>query len=187
VPPSPLQDRIGDEIQRCFRQSDLLAVATRFDAEMHGCHGINLDSHALWAEVSGTLNLSHDETNTHKIARCRIRVSPNWNSESPIVRCCEAWVHRDWDWHAGAGGLLCYIIDEQWADSVGKVLADEGADAAARYAVGLCLRNVRWLLYRHYVASITRMTVWPKQWKAWSHGDVGLREYHQERGRQRNE
>jgi len=144
---------------------------------MSGCHGINLDQGAEWAKVSGMLNLSHDEIKTHKMAHCKIHVFPDWKSQQPIVWCLEPWIRHDWNWHAGAGGLLCYVLGEQWTDFVGGVLKCEGAEAATRYATDLCLRNVRWLLYRHYIGHVTKMKIWPKDWPAWPHGDAGRREY----------
>lgn len=175
--PSRLPSPIGDEIERCFRQSDLLSLATRLDAELSGCHGIELDRAANWAVASGTLNLSHDEITTRKTARCEIQLVPDWKSQLPVVRCREVWVRNDWNWHAGNGGVLCYVLDEQWRDFVGEVLDRDGAMAASLFAACLCLRNVRWLLYRHYIASITKLVEWPKDWPAWPHGDIGHKDY----------
>jgi hypothetical protein len=171
------QDHIGNEIERCFRQSDLLSFATLLDAELEGCHGIDLDSSAWWAVVSGVLNLSHDEFPTQKSARCSFWISPAWKTNPPVVHCHESWMRDDWNWHAGPGGKLCYILGDQWRDLVGNVAVQEGNVAAARYASSLCLRNVRWLTYRHYIGNITRITLWPRGWPAWPHGDAAHREY----------
>jgi len=108
---------------------------------------------------------------------CKFALSPGWKTKPPVVHCRELWVRSDWDWHAGEEGLLCYILDEQWKDLVGTVIVQEGNVAAARYAASLCLRNVRWLLYRHYIGNITKMIMWPRDWPAWPHGESARREY----------
>jgi len=171
------QNHSGYEIERCFRQSDLLSLATRLDAELAGCHGVDLDPGANWAVVSGELNLSHDAVSTPRTARCRFHLRPDWRRQLPLVQCCEPWVRNDWNWHAGEGGLLCYILDEQWRDVVGEVLNQEGIAAASGFAACVCLRNVRWLLYRHYIGRITKMAGWPTTWPAWPHGEAGRRDY----------
>ena len=177
APLSPHPAPIGDEIARCFRQSDLLSIATRLDAEVVGNHGIHLDRDARWAVVTGMLNLSHDDVKTAKRAHCKITFGPEWRLQLPVVHCREPWIRHDWDWHAGKGGLLCYILDEQWKDCVGLVFEQEGNAAAALYAASLCVRNVRWLLYRHHIAHVTGIKKWPMEWPAWPHGDTGRREY----------
>lgn len=73
--------------------------------------------------------------------------------------------------------MLCYILDDQWKDHVGQVVTDAGIAVAARYAATLCLRNVRWLLYRHYISSITKTASWPNGWPAWPHGEPARMEY----------
>ncbi len=70
----------------------------------------------MWAAVSGVLNLSHDEIRTNKKAQCKFELSPEWKTKPPVVHCRESWVRADWDWHAGVGGVLCYILDEQWKE-----------------------------------------------------------------------
>src|SRR5208282_1723003 len=161
----------------CFRQSDLLSLATLLDAELEGCHGIHIDRGATWACVSGFLNLSHDEIRTTKRAHCRFLLSPKWHTALPVVHCRESWMRNDWNWHAGFGGELCYILGDQWRDLVGTVAAQEGDFATALYASSLCLRNVRWLIYRHYIGNIARIIQWPKEWPAWPHGDAAHSEY----------
>lgn len=181
--PSQDPNHIGAEIERSLRQSDLLSLATRLNAELDGCHGIDLDRAANWAVVSGMLNLSHDEIKTPKIARCEFRLAPDWQSQLPVVRCRESWVRNDWNWHAGNGGTLCYILDDQWRDLVSEIANCEGIAAAGHFAACLCSRNVRWLLYRHYIASVTKMIEWPKDWPAWPHGEIARRDYLRETGR----
>lgn len=180
---SQLQDPTGDRIQACFQTSALLNLGMLLKEELVENHGTVLNKSAGTMEVTGKLSLAHDDFKTHKSARCRIKVTPDWSVQPPKVWCVESWVRHDWDWHAGDGGRLCYVIDEQWGDLVGSVFDQQGQLAAARYAVALCLRNVRWLLYRHYIASVMNIKVWPEDWKAWSHGDKGIREYLRERGR----
>jgi len=139
----------------------------------------------MWAAVSGVLNLSHDEIRTNKRAQCKFELLPEWKTKPPVVHCREPWVRADWDWHAGTGGVLCYILDEQWKDLVGTVMTQEGNVAAARYAAILCLRNVCWLLYRHYIGNITKMTMWPRDWPAWPHGEPARREYFRNKNMQK--
>ena len=85
--------------------------------------GFNLDPDARWAKVTGLLNLSHDDVTTAKHARCRFALTPEWKSTPPVVWCLEDWVRRDIDWHAGVGGIICYVLDEQWCDLVSQVQA----------------------------------------------------------------
>jgi hypothetical protein len=131
------------------------------------------------------LNLSHDDVRTFKRARCGFKFTPEWQTIPPGVQCSESWVRKDWNWHAGDRGVLCYILDEQWKDHVGQVMAEEGIVAAARYAAILCLRNVRWLLYRHYISSITNTALWPKDWPAWPHGEPARAEYLRDKNREK--
>jgi len=45
----------------------------------------------------------------------------------------------------------------------------------------LLLNDVRNLINRHYVAELDGLEKWPAEWKYWSHGDEGTREYEEER------
>lgn len=174
------QGLIGDEIERCFRRSNLLSFGVGLADHLER-PGVHLDQDARWVKVMGLLNLSHDDVTTTKQVRCRFELIPEWRSEPPAVWCLEDWVRCDVDWHAGRGGILCYVLDEQWRDVVSKVQMGGDNYAATRYAVSLCLRNVRWLLYRHYIAHVTRLRTWPGEWQAWSHGAPGRMEYRSQR------
>lgn len=174
--PSPPRNPTGDEIERCFRQSDLLSFGVGLADHLDGS-GFNLDPDARWAKVTGLLNLSHDAVTTAKQARCRFALTPEWKSAPPTVWCLDDWVRCEIDWHAGVGGIICYVLDEQWCDLVLQAQRDGGDQAATRYAISLCLRNVRWLLYRHHIAHVTRIRTWPGEWPAWPHGSAGRKEY----------
>jgi hypothetical protein len=88
------------------------------------------------------------------------------------------------DWHAGVGNTrdeLCYVLDEEWHGQIAKVSAEEGEAAALRYAGAFCLRNVRWLLYRHYIGHVTQMEDWPKDWPARPHNhEQAIKQYNYE-------
>jgi hypothetical protein len=163
----PNPDLTGS-IGRSFRFSDLLSLASVLDSEFLGCHGIGIDADATSAVVSGDINLSHDDVKTTITARCEIRVFPDWTSILPEVLCSESWVRSGADWHAG-DGYLCYVFDDEWQDLVSFVRSEEGQVPAATYAANLCLRNTRWLLYKHHIASITNMTKWPANWPGRPH------------------
>jgi hypothetical protein len=152
-------------------------LASLLDAGLESRQGIHLDGSANWAVVVGRLNLSHDQTVSTQSARCEFKVLPDWRSNPPLVWCREPWVRNDWNWHAGAGGILCYVLDREWQDSVTLVFEKEGPLAASHYASSFCLRNVRWLLYRHYIGYITKMPDWPAEWKARPHGEAGYKDY----------
>lgn len=163
--------------ERCFRFSDLLSFGDRLNGELEGCHGISVTPNATSAEVIGMLNLSHDDVRTHQRASIKAVLTPDWKEKPPSVYCREDWVRADWDWHSGRDGLLCYVIPEEWRDLVLETERCDGAIAAVQFAVSLCLRNVRWLLYRQFIAHIGGLVRWPKEWPAWPHGDAGRLAY----------
>lgn len=114
-------------------------------------------------------------------ALCQITIVPDWTRILPEVYCSEPWVRSGQDWHA-FNGDLCYVFDDEWRDLVSLVRSDEGNLAAARYAANLCLRNVRWLLYRHHIAAITKLANWPADWPGWPHSHAQAhRKYWRER------
>jgi hypothetical protein len=176
---SRVQDPIGLEIERCFRQSNLLWLATCLDDNFLGLHGIGLHKEARQAVVRGLVNLSHDEVKTVKSAKCEIKVYPEWWRQIPEVRCGDPWVRSDIDWHAW-NGWLCFMLQDEWTDCVTRVYGDGEIRDAARYAAQLCLRNVRWLLYRHYIGQVLKMQQWPKEWPARPHDEAGRLEYRRE-------
>jgi hypothetical protein len=96
-----------------------------------------------------------------------------------MIRCLERWVRPELDWHAGPDGTLCYVLDDEWRDRMHKV-SEHLRDELADYAVEYCLRNTRWLLYRHYVGFLTKILEWPSAWPAWQHGEAGRRQYRRE-------
>lgn len=164
-------------MSRTFRQSDLWAFSTAlvnysFDDAKYCWQG---DS--LWARAEGRLNLSHDNVITDRGARCQWRILPNWREVPPLAFCLKTWVKRDIDWHGGTGGWLCYVLDNEWRDEIASVEHKEGAVAAMSYAVQYATRNLRWLLYRHFMASVTGITEWPAEWNQWAHSEAGRREY----------
>jgi len=173
----------GGDIEKCFRKSNLLMLASLLASNLKSSE-MYLDPAAEWADVSGFLNLSHDEITTSKSARCLIKLSPEWSLFPPRVWCLEPWVRFEPDWHAGVGtnkDQLCYVLAQEWCDLVAKVWIDEGPAAALAYAAGFCLRNIQWLLYRHYIGHITQMSIWPTDWPSRPHNlEKALKQYRQQ-------
>jgi hypothetical protein len=134
---------------------------------------------SLWARVEGRLCLAHDDVITDRNAHCRLMISPQWRTVPPSAFCLEPWAKSHMDWHAGSGGWLCYVLDNEWRDHIAAVEQNEGNKAAMIYAVQYCIRNLRWLLYRHFMASVIGISEWPKDWPQWSHAEAGRREYEQ--------
>lgn len=177
----PNHDLTGS-IGRSFRFSDLLSLASQLNSEFLGCHGIEIDADARYAVVSGEINLSHDDVTTTITARCEILIVPAWTLVLPEVHCSESWVRSGPDWHAWSG-CLCYVFDDEWRDLVTCVRSEEGQIPAAVYAANLCLRNTRWLLYRHHIASITNLQKWPRSWPGRPHSrEEARKEYMKEQG-----
>lgn len=91
----------------------------------------------------------------------------------PLVLCSESWVKQGADWHNKDS--LCWVIPDEWKDAMnwkGKRVADIMAEGLKWF-----LEGVRCLLSRHYHAHLEGIEVWPPEWLAWGHGDVGVREY----------
>lgn len=137
-----------------------------------------LDRELQSITVRAHVHLSHDEVVTCKKAHCRFRLTLDWHTRPPTVWCSETWIRRDIDWHAGGDGWLCYVLGDEWRDLLARVEQESAVDAR-RYAMGLCVRNVRWLLYRHHLAHVTGISEWLPEWPAWAHHDAGRREYEQ--------
>jgi hypothetical protein len=184
APPYHHHDPIGGEIERCFRQNNILTLATLLCSELGTSHGVNIEPSARWAEVSGILNLSHDNISTPALARCKFKIGSSWVAAPPRVKCLEPWVRLEADWHAGIGincDEICYVLDEEWRDAVSKVYTEQGIASAARYAAEFCLQNVKWLLYRHYIGFVAKTKSWPKDWPGRPHGDEAYKQYRLEK------
>jgi hypothetical protein len=160
-------------------------LASCLDDNLHGTHGIELHKNAEKAVVRGLVNLSHDDVKTVKSAKCEITIAPDWWRQMPAVYCPDPWVRSDIDWHAWKG-CLCFMLGDEWTDCVTHVYQDGDLREAARYAARLCLRNVRWLLYRHYIGHAMKIQEWPKEWPARPHAEAGRLEYHRQIRRLRN-
>jgi hypothetical protein len=120
--------------------------------------------------VDGLLNLSHDSVSTSKTAWCAFYLRPEWIEEMPVVFCLEDWTIREIDWHMNEQGWVCYELPERWTDTMRTVAGQEGVACAAKFGAVWCLESVKWLLYRHYFASITGLRKWPASWPQWPHG-----------------
>jgi len=161
-----------------------LTLATCLNDELRGCHGIDMKREAQFAVIRGSLNLSHDNVVTVKSAWCEFLVRPNWRACVPAVRCLDPWVRSDPDWHA-FGGALCFVLDDEWRDCVTRVYEQEGPRLGASYATQLCVRNVRWLLYRHFISHTLRIDKWPTEWPARPHAEAGRKQYLMETSQRR--
>jgi hypothetical protein len=108
-------------------------------------------------------------------ATCIIRVTTNWMTVPPTVYCSDPWVRRERDWHSGAEGILCYVLDHEWRDRIRDLTTRHDAEGIASYGAEYLIRNTRWLLQRHMIGEQQNLTLWT--WGGWGHGLEGPREY----------
>lgn len=172
-----LRDRTARSIFWIFEVPELWSIANAFRTHLGGSATFHSDGERPWASLQCTLNLSHAEFDTLQSCVCTFRLLPDWQTAPPVVTCLEAWIKREADWHCDQKGNLCYVLDEEWRDQLAKCGQQSDRSAKIQFAVDYAANNLRWLLYRHYMAWIQGIDTWPKQWPQWKHGEKGHLEY----------
>ena len=145
----------------------------------HGLRGdVVLREKAGVFTVHGNLSLAHADVETSRDAKCVIAVTPRWHEGCPPeVTCLEPWVRTGADWHVYSDHKLCWCLAHEWRDRILRWGQRHPPAVLADAAKFWCLYAARWLLYRHLLADQLRLTEWPQDWKAWSHGLRGVEEY----------
>lgn len=134
--------------------------------------------------VSGLLNLSYDNNHTSVNARCTFAIGANWHALRPALRCAETCVRGsnadgtiDIDWHRYNDGSFCYMLNDQWCDSIQSEFHENGKVAAQEFAAFYAVNNARWLLYHHLEGYRRKLPTWDDAWPQWQHGAEGRKEY----------
>jgi hypothetical protein len=166
-----------EKIEVAFRRSDVLNLAERIQKQLGSSPGIRVSPDSRQASFSGYLNLSHTNVESDVNAYCQFHVFCDWETQLPALFCHEPWVKKDWDWHVGKDGNVCYELPLRWQDHIRKVRQEAGFVLAIGYAATWCLNSTRWLLYRHHFAYENSISVWPKNWPAWRHNEDGISDY----------
>lgn len=168
-----------DQIHSVFGVSDLLGFTTLLGEALEPTPKYHWRLSSGWALLSGRLNLSHDDISTRRAAHFRLRISADWKSDPPAACCTEPWIRREKDWHSGEDGWLCYVLKDEWRDTIAEVELTSGDSEARIFAIQYAINNLRSLTYRHYISHILGITVWPREWLQWSHEERGTKEYKQ--------
>jgi hypothetical protein len=128
-------------------------------------------------EITGHMPLRYDGRACKKMAFCRIRYVADWHIHMPSVLVEEPWINYHADWHIYDNRSLCYELDARWRDMLAHVWRTTDENNTAHIAAQWLLESVGLLLGRHYHASITGITKWPREWVYWKHGDGGVCQY----------
>jgi hypothetical protein len=127
--------------------------------------------------VVGSLSLAHDKHESEQQAVCYFDIPLDWQQIMPRVQCLETWTTRNIDWHVYSDGSLCWVLDEEWTDVCEKSFKSLEERKAIKFCAEWMLHNVRWLLYRHFIAPGLGIVEWPVEWGGWRHGKKGREDY----------
>ncbi len=134
--------------------------------------------------VSGLLPLkTHGESGQTK-SRMTVLVRPDWLEVPPSVIVPEQFIRRDSNWHTYEDGRLCYVLEEEWRDRLGRILTQNSEDICflMDYAATWLLSASDSLITRHLLGARHGIEKWPDDWQAYAHGEDGVKEYRREKG-----
>jgi hypothetical protein len=122
-------------------------------------------------EIMGRLGLKSEDFDTAKTANCIFQINYDWLYKIPVVACTESWLTRKPpDWHVSKDGQLCFEFNMRWEGKLSAMEAEYTSGLTAEYAAKWLLNSTRSLLQRHLFAFRNGITIWPKVWNYWAHG-----------------
>lgn len=130
--------------------------------------------------VVGDLLLDNPFYDYHlsRTANVKVTFLPNKLAHQlPEVQVNELWMKQSEDWHCYPGNILCWELKERWIDILEE--KKRSLEELLTFALTWCLESSASLIGRHWYAHTNRISTWPKEWKFWSHGEAGIREYEQ--------
>jgi hypothetical protein len=114
-------------------------------------------------------------------ANCTVVFSTDWMTTPPTIFCHDVWLRKERDWHVNEGGDLCYVLKDEWRKCLKDVASRNDIVGVVDYARGYLVRNLRWLLQRHWQGYREIIKKW--KWDQWSHGWDGVQEFRKQEGR----
>lgn len=106
-----------------------------------------------------------------------IRVNPDWWNQPPDVICTEFWVRKEADWHVNDNGTLCWVLGNQWRDTISIFDQKSSSSGVCDAASFFLIRNVTYLLNCHRMGHEKAARDWDPSWSAFLHGSLGVDQY----------
>lgn len=128
--------------------------------------------------VKGRLPLrQHGETGETTVG-IELVVWPQWMNVLPFAATDAPFIRPEIDWHIPLKPYLCYALDQEWRWKLDELWnSNVESNTIIATSSAWCMRNIESLLTRHLHGQRYGITKWPREWRQWSHGKEGVREF----------
>jgi len=154
-------------------------------------HGLIIKSDEIASTPYGSFNnaiMLHGNVKLQSniITQLVVFITGNWSLIPPRIICSEKWLRRESDWHIYENGELCYVLPDEWKDTIQENITRHGVRYAIEMGTVWCYDNVVDLLNKHWIAYCDGLITWPQAWPAWKHGEDGIKQYECEKNVNKN-